>query len=135
MAIDKTFTDLHAQRVEDIQHPDGKKRALKVVEVSASPALWSLTLETYDILPDHDVWSNAYTMVRFPERPSAATAAVRLSSCIGLITESLRRRLVSSSCEVRPPTCHRRRPFARGVLPPSRGRFGAFGKRIRPPCG
>ncbi|RSH88788.1 hypothetical protein EHS25_003016 [Saitozyma podzolica] len=62
MAIDKTFTDLHAQPVEDIQHPDGKKRALKVVE-------------TYDILPDHDVWSNAYTMVRFPERPSAATAA------------------------------------------------------------
>lgn len=39
MAIDKTFTDLHAQPVEDIQHPDGKKRALKVVEVGASPAL------------------------------------------------------------------------------------------------
>jgi hypothetical protein len=39
MAIDKTFTDLHAQPVEEIQHPDSKKRALKVVEVGASPAL------------------------------------------------------------------------------------------------
>lgn len=62
MAIDKTFIDLTAQPVEEIRHPDAKRKHLRVVE-------------TYDILPDDDAWSNSYIMIKFPERPSAATAA------------------------------------------------------------
>ena len=33
MAIDKTFLDLNEQKVEDIRHPDSKKKNLRVVEV------------------------------------------------------------------------------------------------------
>ncbi|WWC90664.1 uncharacterized protein L201_005600 [Kwoniella dendrophila CBS 6074] len=59
MAIEKTFHDLHDQDPKEIKHPDKKKKGLRV---------------SYDILPDIDSWANAYALVRFPERPSAATA-------------------------------------------------------------
>lgn len=36
----------------------------------------NLISQSYDILPDMDSWANAYALVRFPERPSAATAIV-----------------------------------------------------------
>nr|XP_031859927.1 uncharacterized protein CI109_004534 [Kwoniella shandongensis]KAA5526999.1 hypothetical protein CI109_004534 [Kwoniella shandongensis] len=61
MAIDKSFSDIHAQEAKDIRHPDSKKKALRVVE-------------SYDILPDDDSWPNSYMIIRFPERPTAATA-------------------------------------------------------------
>ncbi|WWC71523.1 uncharacterized protein I206_105481 [Kwoniella pini CBS 10737] len=61
IAIERTFHDLHDQDPKDIRHPDKKKKGLRVVE-------------SYDILPDIDTWSNTYALVRFPERPSAATA-------------------------------------------------------------
>ncbi|KAK4688807.1 RNA polymerase II-associated factor 1, partial [Tremellales sp. Uapishka_1] len=61
MAIDKSFTDLHDQKAEEVKHPDPKKKGLKVVE-------------SYDILPADNAWSNPYILVRFPERPSSSTA-------------------------------------------------------------
>ncbi|WVQ82129.1 hypothetical protein IAT38_004257 [Cryptococcus sp. DSM 104549] len=61
MAIEKTFLDITAQDAKEVQHPDPRKRSLKVVE-------------SYDILPDEESWSNSYILLRFPERPSAATA-------------------------------------------------------------
>lgn len=62
VTIDKTFSDLTDQKLEDIRHPDAKKKHLRVVD-------------SYDILPDDETWANSYIMIRFPERPSAATAA------------------------------------------------------------
>lgn len=61
-AISKTFDDVRAEALEDIRHPDAKRKHLRVVE-------------TYDILPDSDAWANSYIMIKFPERPSAATVA------------------------------------------------------------
>ncbi|OCF57219.1 RNA polymerase II-associated factor 1 [Kwoniella mangroviensis CBS 10435] len=61
MAIEKSFHDLYEQDPKEIKHPDKKKRGLTVVE-------------SYDILPDVESWENSYALVRFPERPSAATA-------------------------------------------------------------
>ncbi|ORY35540.1 RNA polymerase II-associated [Naematelia encephala] len=61
MAIDQTFRDVREQDLSELRHPDSKKRHLRVVE-------------SYDILPDDESWSNPYIMIRFPERPSAATA-------------------------------------------------------------
>ncbi|WVW85572.1 hypothetical protein I302_107610 [Kwoniella bestiolae CBS 10118] len=60
MAIEKTFHDLYDQDPKEIKHPDKKKKGLTVVE-------------SYDILPDMHSWENSYALVRFPERPSAAT--------------------------------------------------------------
>ncbi|WVF72845.1 hypothetical protein IAT40_007663 [Kwoniella sp. CBS 6097] len=58
MAIEKTFFELHEQDPKTIKHPNKRKKHLT----------------SYDILPDIDSWPNAYALVRFPERPSAATA-------------------------------------------------------------
>ncbi|WRT68451.1 uncharacterized protein IL334_005427 [Kwoniella shivajii] len=58
MAIEKTFHDLYEQDSKDIRHPDKRKKGLR----------------SYDILPDVESWSNAYALIRYPERPSAATA-------------------------------------------------------------
>ncbi|WOO83865.1 RNA polymerase II-associated factor 1 [Vanrija pseudolonga] len=62
IAIDKTFADLRAEPAEGMKHPDPKRKHLRVVE-------------TYDILPDDDAWSNSYLMIKFPERPSVATSS------------------------------------------------------------
>ncbi|KAL1406341.1 hypothetical protein Q8F55_008040 [Vanrija albida] len=62
MTIDKTFADVRAEAAEDMKHPDPKRKHLRVVE-------------TYDILPDDDAWSNSYIMIKFPERPSVATSS------------------------------------------------------------
>lgn len=35
-------------------------------------------LQSYDVLPDDEAWPNNYILLRFPERPSAATATVSL---------------------------------------------------------
>ncbi|OCF37974.1 RNA polymerase II-associated factor 1 [Kwoniella heveanensis CBS 569] len=61
MAIEKTFFDLHEQDPKTIKHPNKRKKDLTVVE-------------SYDILPDIDSWPISYALIRFPERPSAATA-------------------------------------------------------------
>ncbi|WVR00044.1 hypothetical protein IAU59_007186 [Kwoniella sp. CBS 9459] len=61
MAIEKTFFELQEQDPKAIKHPNKRKKHLTVVE-------------SYDILPDIDSWPNSYALVRFPERPSAATA-------------------------------------------------------------
>ncbi|WVR07529.1 hypothetical protein IAU60_004571 [Kwoniella sp. DSM 27419] len=58
MAIEKTFVDLYEQDPLSITHPDKRKRGLT----------------SYDVLPDIDSWSNSYALIRFPERPSAATS-------------------------------------------------------------
>ena len=63
MTIDKTFSDLSTQPFKEMKHPDTKKRNLRVVE-------------TYDIFPDEDVWSNQYAIVRYPERPSGVASVV-----------------------------------------------------------
>ena len=34
VTIDKTFSDLTDQKLEDIRHPDAKKKHLRVVDVS-----------------------------------------------------------------------------------------------------
>nr|ODN89022.1 RNA polymerase II-associated factor 1 [Cryptococcus depauperatus CBS 7841] len=62
MAIEKSFLDINSQETTEIKHPDPKKKHLKVVK-------------TYDILPDSETWANNYIILRFPERPSAATAS------------------------------------------------------------
>ncbi|KAL7422784.1 hypothetical protein Q5752_002079 [Cryptotrichosporon argae] len=59
-AIDKSFSDVRDQKVEDIRHPDAKRKHLRVVD-------------TYDILPDDEAFANLYCIFRFPERPSTAT--------------------------------------------------------------
>nr|KIR84867.1 RNA polymerase II-associated factor 1 [Cryptococcus tetragattii IND107] len=61
LMIEKTFLDVTSQEPNQIQHPNPKKRHLKVVE-------------SYDVLPDDEAWPNNYILLRFPERPSAATA-------------------------------------------------------------
>ncbi|OXH09900.1 RNA polymerase II-associated factor 1 [Cryptococcus neoformans] len=61
LMIEKTFLDVTSQDVNQLQHPNPKKRHLKVVE-------------SYDVLPDNEAWPNNYILLRFPERPSAATA-------------------------------------------------------------
>jgi len=33
LAIDRTFLDLSGQNLDDVRHPDTKKRSLRVVEV------------------------------------------------------------------------------------------------------
>ena len=66
MTIDKTFSDLSAQSTDEIRHPDPKRRNLRVVE-------------TYDILPDEEVWQTGYGVLRFPEAPTASTSTVRAS--------------------------------------------------------
>lgn len=60
--IEKTFKDVAAQPLEGMRHPDAKRKHLRVVE-------------SYDILPDDESWPNSYIMIKFPERPSAATVA------------------------------------------------------------
>ncbi|EIW68189.1 hypothetical protein TREMEDRAFT_32136, partial [Tremella mesenterica DSM 1558] len=61
MAIDKTFSDLEETQIDALRHPDPNKRDLRVVE-------------TYDILPDAERWGDPYLLMRYPEKPSAATA-------------------------------------------------------------
>ncbi|WVQ74973.1 hypothetical protein IAR50_004581 [Cryptococcus sp. DSM 104548] len=61
LTIEKSFLDVTTQDAKDVKHPDPKKKNLTVVD-------------SYDILPDDDAWSNNYILLRFPERPSAATA-------------------------------------------------------------
>ncbi|BEJ16286.1 hypothetical protein CspHIS471_0508910 [Cutaneotrichosporon sp. HIS471] len=61
MAIEKSFQDLRGQELAEIRHPHPKRKHLRVVE-------------SYDVLPDDDTWSSSYILLRFPERPSAATA-------------------------------------------------------------
>lgn len=34
--------------------------------------------QSYDILPDDETWANPYSVIKFPERPSAATVAVSI---------------------------------------------------------
>lgn len=62
VAIEKTFADVRAEPAEGMKHPDPKRKHLHVVE-------------TYDILPDDEAWSNSYLMIKFPERPSVATSS------------------------------------------------------------
>ncbi|CAK9781068.1 Paf1-domain-containing protein [Cutaneotrichosporon oleaginosum] len=61
VAIEKSFEDLRNQQVSEIRHPHPKRKHLRVVE-------------SYDVLPDEDTWSSSYILLKFPERPSAATA-------------------------------------------------------------
>ncbi|GMK55486.1 hypothetical protein CspeluHIS016_0205420 [Cutaneotrichosporon spelunceum] len=60
-AIEKSFLDLHSQELAEIRHPHPKRKHLRAVE-------------SYDVLPDDDTWSSSYILLKFPERPSAATA-------------------------------------------------------------
>jgi RNA polymerase II-associated factor 1 len=91
MAIDKTFSDIQAQDPFTLRHPDSKKRHLKVVEVRQD--LIQADTQSYDILPDDEAWANEYIMIRFPERPSAATAAV----CLPLVTKLMQNPSASAS--------------------------------------
>lgn len=61
-AIEKSFTDIQDSKLEDIRHPDAKRKHLRVVE-------------SYDILPEDEAWSNSYILFKFPERPNAATSS------------------------------------------------------------
>ncbi|TYJ53407.1 hypothetical protein B9479_005954 [Cryptococcus floricola] len=61
LTIEKSFLDIATQDPKEVKHPDPKKRNLTVVD-------------SYDILPDDEAWSNNYILLRFPERPSASTA-------------------------------------------------------------
>ncbi|ODN82326.1 RNA polymerase II-associated factor 1 [Cryptococcus wingfieldii CBS 7118] len=61
LTIEKSFLDIATQDPKEVKHPDPKKRYLTVVD-------------SYDILPDDEAWSNNYILLRFPERPSASTA-------------------------------------------------------------
>ncbi|ODO06789.1 hypothetical protein I350_04148 [Cryptococcus amylolentus CBS 6273] len=61
LTIEKSFLDIAMQDPKEVKHPDPKKRNLTVVD-------------SYDILPDDEAWSNNYILLRFPERPSASTA-------------------------------------------------------------
>lgn len=65
MAIDKTFSEIRDVADDQLRHPDPKKKHLRVVE-------------SYDFLPNEETWAtpSQYSIARFPERPSAATATV-----------------------------------------------------------
>lgn len=62
IAIEKTFSDIRNSSLDDIRHPDPKRKHLRVVE-------------SYDILPDEETWANQYILLKYPERPNAATAS------------------------------------------------------------